>query len=156
VDESEQLLLNASEELTHALQELRELARGIHPAVLTDRGLGPALAALVARAPLEVDVAVLLEERLPSQVEAAAYYIVAEAITNVAKYAQAQTVSVSVSRHDGRAFVEVVDDGVGGADPGAGSGLSGLVDRVEALEGRLEVTSRRGQSTTLRAEIPLM
>jgi PAS domain S-box-containing protein len=155
VDESEQLLLNASEELTQALQELRELARGIHPAVLTDRGLGPALEALVARVPLEVVVAIELEERLPNQVEAAAYYIVAEAITNVAKYAQAQTVSVSVSRHDGRAFVEVADDGVGGADPEAGSGLRGLVDRVEALDGRLEVTSRHGQGTTLRAEIPL-
>jgi PAS domain S-box-containing protein len=155
VDEAEQLLLNASEELTHALQELRELARGIHPAVLTDRGLGPALEALLARVPFEVDVAVRLEERLPAQVEAAAYYIVAEAITNVAKYAQARAVSVSVSRQDGRACVEVVDDGVGGADPTAGSGLSGLVDRVEALEGRLEVASPEGRGTTLRAEIPL-
>jgi PAS domain S-box-containing protein len=151
--EAERILSAASNELGQALEELRELARGIHPAVLTDRGLGPALEALAARAPLRVDLA-LAEERLPDQVEAAAYYVVSEALANVVKYAEASAVAVRVARDNGRAVVEVADDGVGGANPESGSGLRGLADRVEALDGLLEVESRPGGGTRIRAEIP--
>jgi PAS domain S-box-containing protein len=147
------LLGQASDELTHALEELRELARGIHPAVLSDRGLGAALEALVARTPFTVDLE-LVDDRLPEPVEAAAYYVISEALANVAKYAQASTVAVSIASVNGHAVVEIADNGVGGADPGKGSGLRGLVDRVEALDGRLHVESRPGQGTCVRAEIP--
>jgi PAS domain S-box-containing protein len=148
------LLDGAREELALALEELRELARGIHPAVLTDRGLGPALEALVGRAPIPVELSAP-EERLPPAVEAAAYYVVAEALTNVAKYGQANSARVSVAAANGTVTVTVSDDGVGGADPASGSGLRGLADRVEALEGRLDVMSPRGLGTTVSAEIPL-
>jgi PAS domain S-box-containing protein len=151
---ADELLSSASVELALALEELRELARGIHPAVLTERGLGPALESLADRAPLSVELRELPERRLPKPVEAAAYYVVAEALTNVAKYADASTVSVAVAHENGCAVVEVVDDGVGGADPALGSGLRGLADRVEALEGRLAVESERGVGTRVRAEIP--
>jgi PAS domain S-box-containing protein len=152
---AEQLLTGAADELTHALAELRELARGIHPAVLTDRGLPAALEALAARAPLPVELSAELEERLPGPVEAAAYYVVAEALTNVAKYSEANAVEVRAQRLNGRVVVEVADDGVGGADPTLGSGLRGLADRVEALDGQLEVVSSAGAGTTVRAVIPL-
>jgi signal transduction histidine kinase len=150
-----ELLSRANAELAVALEELRELARGIHPAVLTERGLGPALASLADRTPLPVELERLPDSRLPGQVEAAAYYVVSEALANVAKYADATAVSVRVAHQNGRAVVEVVDDGVGGADPEQGSGLRGLTDRVEALGGRLAVTSPAGEGTTIRAEIPL-
>jgi signal transduction histidine kinase len=152
---AETLLTNASDELARALEELRELARGIHPAVLTDRGLEPALHSLVTRVPVPVTVAEAPKERLPEPVEAAAYYVVAEALTNVVKYANAKAATVRVSRDNGRAVVEVADDGVGGADASQGSGLRGLADRVEALDGTLQVTSPRGGGTTIRAEIPV-
>jgi len=122
--------------------------------VLTDRGLEAALEALTARAPLPVEVT-LPGERLPAPVEAAAYYLVAEALTNVAKYAAATTARVAVTRVDGMISVEVADDGVGGADPGAGSGLRGLADRVAALDGTLVVDSPAGSGTRVRAEIPV-
>jgi PAS domain S-box-containing protein len=154
-DGAEQLLAGASEELTQALADLRELARGIHPAVLTDRGLPAALEALAARAPLPVELSAELEERLPGPVEAAAYYVVAEALTNVAKYSEASAVEVRAQRLNGRVVVEVADDGIGGADPSLGSGLRGLADRVEALDGQLEVESNAGEGTTVRAVIPL-
>jgi PAS domain S-box-containing protein len=152
-EEATKLLNGASEELAQALEELRELARGIHPAVLSDRGLSAALEALAGRTPLPVEV-LAPEERLPPPVEAAAYYVVSEALTNVAKYAQASSVGVRVTRLNGRAIVEVADDGVGGADPESGSGLRGLADRVEALDGRLHVESSPGHGTVVRAEIP--
>jgi signal transduction histidine kinase len=152
-DAASKLLSGASEELAQALEELRELARGIHPAVLSDRGLSAALEALAGRAPLPVEV-LAPEERLPPPVEAAAYYVVSEALTNVAKYAQASAVGVRVTRLNGSAVVEVADDGVGGADPLNGSGLRGLADRVEALDGRLHVESAPGRGTVIRAEIP--
>jgi PAS domain S-box-containing protein len=151
---ADELLSSASIELALALEELRELARGIHPAVLTERGLGPALESLADRASLPVQLEQLPEERLPGQVEAAAYYVVSEALANVAKYADASAVQVRVAQENGRAVVEVVDDGVGGADPTRGSGLRGLTDRVEALEGRLAVVSLPGEGTRIRAEIP--
>jgi len=148
-------LLDASrEELAQALEELRELARGIHPAVLTDRGLDAALEALAARTPLPVEIEGPAGE-LPAQVEAAAYYVVSEALANVTKYAQASAVEVRVERSNGMAVVEVADDGVGGADPLRGSGLRGLADRVASLSGKLEVDSPQGAGTRVRAEIPL-
>jgi PAS domain S-box-containing protein len=149
------LLAGAAEELGRALEELRELARGIHPAVLTDRGLGAALESLASRLPVPVAVVEVPAERLAEPIEAAAYYLVAEALTNVAKYAQATGARVRVGQADGTVVVEVSDDGVGGADAVAGSGLRGLADRVEALGGRLEVSSPAGAGTSLRAEIPL-
>jgi signal transduction histidine kinase len=148
------ILDGASQELAAALEELRELARGIHPAVLTDRGLGPALETLVGRTPLPVEFETNLEERLPEQIEAAAYYVVSESLANIAKYANASSARVSITRRNGAAIVEVADDGIGGADPTQGSGLRGLVDRVEALAGRLEVESVPGRGTQIRAEIP--
>ena len=143
-----------SRELREALEELRELARGIHPAMLTKYGLEPAVAALAARSPVPVEIAAMPEERLPPPVEVAAYYIMAEAITNVAKYAAASHITVTVDQAGDCTRVEVTDDGVGGADPAAGSGLRGIADRVEALNGHLQVISPIGVGTTVRAEIP--
>jgi len=140
--------------LATALQELRELSQGIHPGILTERGLGPALQELAYATPVPIELSVPLERRPPQPVEAAAYYVVAEALTNVAKYASASAVSVSVDQRNGRALVEVHDNGVGGADPARGSGLRGLSDRVEALGGRLSVESPPGRGTHLKAEIP--
>ncbi len=147
-------LAAAGSELGVALEELRELARGIHPAVLTERGLGPALQSLCDRAPLPVELVLEPDERLPKRVEAAAYYVVSEALANVAKYAYASSVTVSVAQQNGLATVEVADDGVGGADPELGTGLRGLADRIEALEGTLAVDSPSGEGTRIRAEIP--
>ena len=122
--------------------------------MLTDRGLGPALESLAVRAPLPIEITELPEERLAGPVEAAAYYVVAEAITNVAKYAQASHASVSVRRSNGRALVTVADDGVGGADPTRGTGLRGLADRVAALDGVFAVESTPAHGTRVSAEIP--
>jgi PAS domain S-box-containing protein len=152
-EEAERLLNGASEELAQALEDLRELARGIHPAVLSERGLSAALEALAGRAPVPVGLTVP-PDRLPPAVEAAAYYVISEALTNVAKYSEASAVDVSVTRQNGRAIVEVADDGVGGADAARGSGLRGLADRVEALDGFLRVESEPGMGTRIRAEIP--
>src|SRR5918992_3898949 len=132
-------MTSAGDELALALDELRELARGLHPAVLTDRGLRAAVEMLAGRSPVPLQVAEIPGERLPEPVKAAAYYLIAEALTNVAKYAEASTVRVGVAVRDGDVRVEVSDDGVGGADPANGSGLRGLADRVEALGGSLEV-----------------
>jgi signal transduction histidine kinase len=144
----------ARRELEQALEELRELARGIHPSVLSDRGLDAGLEGLAHRAPLPVELDTSPSERLPANVESAAYFVVAEALTNVAKYAQATHARVRVTRQNGRVLVEVADDGVGGADPARGSGLRGLLDRVAAVDGRLEVESEPGEGTTVRATIP--
>jgi PAS domain S-box-containing protein len=152
--EASEMISGASEELSRALDELRELARGIHPAVLTDRGLAPAVGALAERAPLPVTIESELDERLPAAVEAAAYYVVSESLTNVAKYAEAGSVAIRLSRNGDRALVEVSDDGIGGANPALGSGLRGLADRVEALNGRLGVESESGAGTRVWAEIP--
>jgi signal transduction histidine kinase len=149
------LVARARKEAELAINELRELARGIHPAVLSDHGLGAALDALAARAPVPVEVSGVPSAPLAPAVEAAAYFVTAEALTNVAKYAQASEASVRLSVDDGRLRVRVTDDGVGGADPAAGSGLHGLRDRVDALDGRLELDSPPGGGTTLTIEIPL-
>jgi signal transduction histidine kinase len=138
-----------------AVEELRDLASGIHPAVLSQRGLDAALESLASRAPVPVELGERLSERLPIAVETAAYFVVAEALTNVAKYARATHASVDVVREDGYAVVSIRDDGVGGADAASGSGLRGLQDRVGALDGVLEVTSPRGEGTLIRARIPL-
>jgi signal transduction histidine kinase len=151
---AKELLQGAMQELDEALAELRELARGIHPAVLTDRGLEAALKALATRSPLPVDVESAPNHSLPAPVESAAYFVVAEALTNVAKYAQASHARVAVQRQNGHAVVEVSDDGVGGADPTRGTGLSGLADRIAALDGRLEIESPEGGGTIVRANIP--
>jgi signal transduction histidine kinase len=149
-----ELLAGARTEARAALDDLRELARGIHPAVLTDRGLAAALESLADRAPLPVEVEAVPGERLPGAVEAAAYFVVAESLTNVAKYAEASHAEVRVGRRNGVALIEVRDDGVGGADPSRGTGLRGLADRLAALDGRLEVESRPGEGTVVRAEVP--
>ncbi|MFN8110682.1 MAG: histidine kinase [Thermoleophilia bacterium] len=143
----------AVDELQLAIDELRELARGIHPAVLSDRGLAAALEGLARRAPLPVEVHAD-PARLPEPVEAAAYFVVAESLTNVARYAHATHAQVRVTRTDGRAVVEVHDDGRGGARADEGSGLAGLSDRVSALGGRLSVNSPPGAGTVVRAEFP--
>jgi len=148
------LLDTAQQELQTSLAELRELARGIHPAVLTDRGLEPALEALTARVPVPVKLEVE-SGRLPEPVESAAYFVVSEALANVAKYAQATQATVAVRRANGSVRVEVTDDGVGGADAAGGSGLRGLVDRVAALDGTLTLDSPAGRGTRLHAEIPV-
>jgi signal transduction histidine kinase len=152
---AEELLVGARHELTLALAELRELARGIHPAVLSDRGLRAALEGLAGRSPVPVELRELPVDPLPQPIEAAAYFVVAEALTNVAKYAGATQAVVRVARHNGTAVVEVADDGVGGADPGRGSGLRGLLDRVAALDGSMRVMSPPGEGTRLRAEMPV-
>jgi signal transduction histidine kinase len=144
----------ARREIAASLGELREVARGIHPAVVSGHGLEVALEQLVARAPVPIRLKVDVDDRLPEQLEVAAYYLVSESLANVGKYAQASSASVEVGRRDGQLLVEVVDDGVGGADTELGSGLRGLADRVEALDGRLRVWSPLGGGTRVKAEIP--
>jgi signal transduction histidine kinase len=149
------LLEGATLELAAATEELRELARGLHPPVLTDRGLVAALEALAGRSPIPVSVEADVAERAPPSAEAAAYFVAAEALTNVVRHAHAQRAVVRVDRPDGRLCVEIRDDGRGGADPTGGSGLRGLSDRVVALDGSLEVESHPGRGTVVRAVIPV-
>ena len=153
--ETGRLLDRSRDELEKALNELRELARGIHPAVLSDRGLGAAVEALAQRAPLPVEVGELPAATLPEHIELAAYFVVSESLTNVAKYAAATQATVAVTQSNGRLIVEVTDDGVGGADIARGTGLRGLIDRLAAIDGRLDVDSEPGRGTTVRASIPL-
>ncbi len=152
-DGAVEVMDGAARELELALEELRELARGIHPAVLSDRGLDAALRTLATRAPLPVDLHSDVNG-VPDAVESAAYFVVSEALTNVAKYANASSAVVHVEQAQGFVLVAVSDDGVGGADPSAGSGLRGLGDRISALDGRLEVDSAPDRGTTVRARIP--
>jgi signal transduction histidine kinase len=152
--EAGRLLDRSRQELDEALEEIRELARGIHPAVLSERGLGAAVEALAHRAPLPVEVGEVPAQRLAEQVELTAYFVVSEALTNVAKHASATHASVTVTNGNGRLAVEVSDDGVGGADIALGTGLRGLSDRLATIEGRLDVESEPGRGTTLRASIP--
>jgi signal transduction histidine kinase len=151
--EEAELVTASRLELERSLQELREVAHGIHPAVLSDHGLEVALEAVVARSPVPVRLSVDLDGRLPEPIEAAAYYLVCEALTNAAKHAHASKITVQISRRDGQVLVEVADDGRGGADMAAGSGLRGLADRVVALDGRLVINSDAGGSA-IRAEMP--
>jgi signal transduction histidine kinase len=153
-DRAAELVTRARQEAELAVKDLRDLARGIHPAVLSDLGLAAAVDALAGRAPVPVDVTGVPSTPLPNAVEAAAYFVIAEALTNVAKYAHATACWVCLSLDDGRLRVEIRDDGVGGADPSTGSGLLGLRDRVEALDGSLEVESPPGDGTTVIVELP--
>jgi signal transduction histidine kinase len=143
----------AAAELRHTLAELRELARGIHPVILSEAGLGPALASLAERSPIPVTVTAAPPNRLPPRVEETAYYVACEALANAAKHAHATAVTINASQHDGRLLVEVGDDGVGGADPD-GSGLRGLADRVAAVDGHLHTDSPAGEGTRITAELP--
>src|SRR6266511_543439 len=147
-------LERAREEIDTSLDELREIAQGIHPAVVTGHGLAVALEQLVARAPVPVRISVEIEGRLPEAIEMAAYYLISESLANIGKYAQASSATVEVVRGNGDLHVEVTDDGSGDADTERGSGLRGLADRVEALGGQLRVWSPPGGGTRLRAEIP--
>jgi PAS domain S-box-containing protein len=147
-------LRGAQRELAQGLEELRELARGIHPAILTERGLRAAVDSLVLRAVVPVSVTDMPEGRLPTEVEAAAYYVISEALANVTRYAGADHATVAVTAADGAVSVKVADDGAGGADPARGSGLRGLADRVEAIGGRLEIASPPGAGTKIRAVLP--
>ena len=148
------LVEGASEKLASAISELRELARGIHPAILTERGLGPAVEAIVQRSPVPAEREIDVRDRLTDRLESVAYFVVAEAITNVAKYASATSAHVSVVQGPDELRVVVLDDGVGGASMDRGSGLSGLADRLAAVEGALEVVSPAGEGTQIVARIP--
>jgi signal transduction histidine kinase len=151
--EAAELLGDAERELQAAVRDLREFARGIHPAILSDQGLAAAARTLAIRSPIPVDVNAA-EERLPAAVETAAYFTIAEGLANIAKYSQAGHAWIIVERRNGKAIVEVGDDGVGGADVRSGSGLRGLTDRVAALDGSLRLDSPPGQGTRIVAEIP--
>ena len=151
---AEKLLETAEQELSAAHAELRELARGLHPVALSERGLPAAIESLSAASALCVTLNVCPDE-LPDEIAAAAYFVVAECLTNASRYGQACDVTITVSRADGHLQMEVADDGVGGADPAKGTGLLGLADRLEVLGGALEVHSPEGEGTRIRARVPL-
>jgi signal transduction histidine kinase len=151
---AEAFVAEAADHLQQGLAELRELAHGIHPAVLSDHGLAPALEGLVARSPVPVELHVT-PQRVAPVVEASMYFTIAEALTNVVKHAAARQVAVTVELEDGGVLAEIADDGNGGARPGGGSGLSGLADRLDALGGTLTIESPSGHGTVVRAWAPL-
>jgi signal transduction histidine kinase len=153
-EETGHLLSEASDELQSAIDELRELARGIHPAVLTERGLEPALAVLADHAHLPVELTAHISGRLPSTIEAVVYYVAAEGLTNIARYSHATAATLQLETNNKRVVLSVGDNGDGGADPNRGTGLRGLADRVEALGGKLELHSPAGRGTLLTASIP--
>jgi signal transduction histidine kinase len=153
--ELEEVLSRIAEGLASAFDELREISHGIHPAILSEGGLEPALKALCRRSAVPVELGLQTERRLPEPVEVAAYYVVSEALTNAAKHAQASVVQVELETPDSVMQLAIRDDGVGGAELGKGSGLVGLSDRIEALGGRLELESPAGHGTTLLIEVPL-
>jgi len=141
--------------LADAVEDLQEISRGIHPAILSKGGLGPALQALAHRSAVPVDLDITTDVRLAEPIEVAAYYVVSEALANAAKHSQASRIGVSLERRDGNLVLSVSDDGVGGADAARGSGIVGLNDRVEALGGSIRVDSRAGKGTKITAELPL-
>jgi PAS domain S-box-containing protein len=153
--EAAELRAHAIETAKSGIAELRRLAQGIHPAILTDRGLGPAVESLAARLPIDVSVLETPQDRLPDPVEASVFFFVSESLTNVVKHADAGAASVRIAAENGGLTIEVSDDGVGGARAGDGSGLRGLGDRISALDGALELESPPGAGTRLRAQIPL-
>jgi signal transduction histidine kinase len=142
-------------ELTGAIEELLEIARGIHPAILSEGGLGPALRTLARRAAIPVELDIRTHTRLADPIEVAAYYVASEALTNITKHARASCAQVAVEQRDGLLHLSIRDDGVGGADPAHGSGLIGLRDRVQALGGSVEVNSHPGEGTAIVVELPL-
>jgi signal transduction histidine kinase len=153
--ELEGRLARVAEELVRVFDELREISHGIHPAILSEGGLEPALTALRRRSAVPVELDLHVQRRLPEPVEVAAYYVVSEALANAAKHAHASVVTVELDAHVAIVRLAIRDDGVGGADPGQGFGLLGLRDRIEALGGTLQVTSPAGGGTTLQVQIPL-
>jgi signal transduction histidine kinase len=148
-------LSRTGEGLAAAVEDLQEISRGIHPAILSQGGLEPALKALARRSSVPARLDLSVDRGLPENVEVAAYYVVSEALTNVAKHAQASVVRVGLDTGEAMVRLSIEDDGVGGAEPGHGSGLIGLRDRIEALGGRVEIASPPGKGTTLRVEIPV-
>jgi signal transduction histidine kinase len=154
-DELQAKLDWAAQALDGVLEELREVSRGIHPAILSKAGLGPALKTLARRSTVPVELTVRVDRRPPDHVEVAAYFVVCEALANAAKHSEASLVNIALDASESNFQLSVGDDGVGGADPSQGSGLVGLADRVEALGGRLEITSPAGRGTLLSLEIPL-
>jgi signal transduction histidine kinase len=144
-----------AQELIEVIEELREIARGIHPAILSEGGLGAALRTLARRAAIRVELDIRIHDRAPEAVEVAAYYVISEALTNTTKHAHASYARVAVDKRDGRLRLSISDDGDGGADPAGGSGLTGLRDRVHALAGSIEVSSPPGEGTTIVAQLPL-
>ena len=149
------MFFRAAKDLTDAVADLQEISRGIHPAILSKGGLTPAIKTLARRSGVAVELDVEVERRLPQQVEVAAYYVVSEALTNVAKYAHASLVNIDVHASESAIELTIRDDGIGGADPTRGSGLVGLKDRVEALGGTITVAGGSGQGTSVVARIPL-
>ncbi len=141
--------------LVAAVEDLQEISRGIHPAILSKGGLGPALRVLAHRSTIPVDLDITIDVRLAEPIEVAAYFVVSEALANAAKHSQASRIGVSLEQRDGSLFLSVRDDGVGGADTARGSGLVGLMDRVEALGDSIRVVSRPGTGTQITAELPL-
>jgi signal transduction histidine kinase len=141
--------------LVAAVEDLQEISRGIHPAILSKGGLAPALRTLAHRSAIPVDLDLAADVRLAEPIEAAAYFVASEALANAAKHSQASRIDVSVAQRDGRLWLSVRDDGIGGADAARGSGLVGLTDRVEALGGSLRVSSRPGEGTQITAELPV-
>jgi signal transduction histidine kinase len=148
-------LADIADGLVAALDDLREISRGIHPALLAKGGLGPALKALARRSPVPVEIDIDIDGRVPDQVEIAAYYVVAEALTNAAKHAQPTAMWIDADVADGHLRLTVRDDGAGGADPARGTGLTGLTDRVEALGGTITVLSPPGEGTTVQVWLPI-
>jgi signal transduction histidine kinase len=153
-DRARHLIAEAHDEAKAALGELRDLVRGVHPAILGDRGLDAALSAVVARSPVPVDLKVDVARRPTPEVESAAYFFVTEALANMARHSRATAAAVTVVRAGGRLLVEVADNGAGGADPTQGTGLAGLAGRFESLGGRLQIVSPPGGPTTLMGELP--
>jgi len=148
-------LSRVAEGLAEAVEDLQEISRGIHPAILTKGGLGPALQTLAHRSPIPVGLNITMDARLPEPIEVAAYFVASETLANAAKHSQASRIDLSLSESDGSLELSVRDDGVGGADAARGSGLVGLTDRVEALEGSIRVDSLPGKGTKITAELPL-
>jgi signal transduction histidine kinase len=155
MSEHQDELSHIAEGLTTALDALREIARGLHPAILAEGGLGPALNTLAQRSPIPVELELRAVGRLPESIEVAAYYVVSETLTNAAKHSHASQVQVEVEVRDRALRIAVVDDGVGGADATRGSGLLGLKDRAEAIGGTISLESRQGVGTSLIAVLPL-
>jgi PAS domain S-box-containing protein len=155
LDEARQTVRGAVDELNEVIGELQEISRGIHPSALSEGGLGPALRTLARRSAIPVEVDVAAETRLPQPIEVAAYYVVSEALTNTAKHASASQIRVAIEMRSTNLHLSIRDDGVGGADPARGSGLIGLRDRVEALSGSIEVTSRTGEGTVVVVDLPV-
>jgi signal transduction histidine kinase len=155
LDDLRTKLADVSDGLAGVMDDMREMARGIHPAVLSEGGLAPALKTLARRSAVQVEISMHIDARLPERIEVAAYYVTSEALTNAAKHAGASVVQVSAATAGQVLYLDVRDDGTGGADPLRGSGLIGLKDRVEALGGTITVDSPAGAGTSLHAELPL-